>query len=177
MHILHCLLASNVVQMLTFCSFKVSRILFGVTIDFVISPIIIFSSSISRPTHGCPTNDLVNTWLWVPHINFTIHPSPPNTGFTHSLKGQPHFLLLVTIRTKSFFYDPYFQLLSQPIKTNKVISLFPVFVSDLIITVTKPISYATLRTHCNTSSLVANNYKMNNICLVLGHSFAYFEKI
>ena len=49
----------------------------GFTIDFVISTIIVFSSLVNRSTYGCSTNDLANSWLWLPHINFTIQPYPP----------------------------------------------------------------------------------------------------
>ena len=150
------------------CSFDVKRIFFGLIIDFVISPIIIYVSSISRPTYGCPVNNLANAWLWVSHIKFTIHPSPPNTGFARSLKGHPHFILLVIIRTKSFLYALYFSLLSQPIKTNRVYSLFLVDVSDLIITAIKSISYTTtIWGHCNMSSWIAKGNKRNHTYLIL----------
>ena len=48
---------------------------------------------------------------------------------------------------------------------------------DLIITATKPISYATKRPQCKTSSRVTNTYKRDNTCLVFKeHSFTYFNK-
>ena len=140
------------------------------TIDLVISSIIIFSSLVSRSTYGCPTNDFANVWLWLPCINFTIHHSPPNTGFTHNLKGHPYFLLSVTIRTKSCLYALYFPLFSQLIKTYEIFPLFLLLVFDLIIITTKPISYAIEWAQCKTSSQVANTYKRVNTCLVFkGH--------
>ena len=80
-----------IVELLALCSFNVRRIFFGLTIDFVISPIIIFSSLVSQPTYGYPTNDLANAWLWLPHINFTIYLSPPTTDFPSQLKRTPTF--------------------------------------------------------------------------------------
>ena len=72
----------------------------------------------------------------------------------------------------------YFPLLSQPIKPNEVLPLFLVDVSNLIITVIKPISYATVQVLCNTSSRVGNTYKKDNTCLVLlRHSFTYYNQI
>ena len=166
-----------VVQLLALCSFIVRRIFFW--FDHWLFHITNNNFFIlSWPLYGCPMNDLVNAWLWLPHINFTIHLSPPNIGFARNLKGHPHFLLLVIVRTKPFMYALYFSLLSQPIKTYEVLPLFLVYVSDLIITVTKPISYATKQAQCKTSSRVANTYKRDNTCLVFNtHSFTYLKKI
>ena len=129
-----------VVQILTLCSFNVSRMFLGFTIDIVKSTIIVFSSLLNHPTYGCPTNDLVNSWLWLPHINFIIQPYPPTTSFPRNLKGHPHFLLPISLLTKPFFLDLYRPLLSQTINTNEVLPFMPMFVSDLIITTTNPFS-------------------------------------
>ena len=161
---------------MTLCSFNVRKIFLGLTIDFVISITIIFSSLVNWPAYGCLTNDLANAWLWLPHINFIIHHSPPITGFTRSLKGHPHFVLPVSVRTKSFFLAIYWSLISQPIKTNQVLPLNSVFVFDLIITATKLISYTTDRTQWKISLRVANTYIVVHSCLVFnGHSFTYFN--
>ena len=123
-------------------------------------------------------NDLTNAWLWGPYIKLTILPSPPKIGFARSLKGYLHFLVLVTVHIKFFLYALYFSLLSQLIKINEILSLFPIDVSGLIITTTKPISYAIIGVHCNELSQVANTYKKGNTCLVfLGHSFTYFNLV
>ena len=50
-----------VVQLLALCSFNISIMFLGFTIDFVISAIIVFSSLVNRPTYGCATNDLANS--------------------------------------------------------------------------------------------------------------------
>jgi len=161
----------TVVQLLTLCSFNVSIMFLGLTIDFVISAIIVFLSLVNHPTYGCPTNDFANSWLWFPHINFTIQPCPLTIGFPWNLEGHPHFLLPVSLLTKSFFLDLYWPLLSQPINTNEVLSLIPVFVSDLIITATNSFSWATDRAHCKTSSWVANTYNTTHTILVFKGTF------
>jgi len=72
----------------------------------------------------------------------------------------------------------YFSLISQSIKTNKVFPLISVFVFDLIITVTKPISYTTDQIQCKTLSQVANTYNAIHTCLVFkGHLFTLTKKI
>ena len=149
MHILHCIIA----WLLYNCWYYAYSMLEEYLLVWpmtVISPIIIFSSIVSRSAYGCPTNDLANAWLWLPHINFTIHHSSPTIDFARNLNGHPHFLLPVTVHTKSFFLTLYFPLLSQPIKTNKVLPLFPVSMSDLTIIDTKPILDTTDWTQCKT---------------------------
>ena len=112
------------------------------------------------------------------HLKLIIHPSSRGTGFIRSLKGQPHFLVLVIVSTKPFLYTLYFTLLSQPIKTNEVLPLFPVDVSDLTITATKPISYTTIQAHGNASLRYKTPTQKDIACLVLlGHSFTYFNQI
>ena len=70
-----------------------------------------------------------------------------------------------------------FHLSHNQLKQIRSFLFFPVSVFDIIITVTKSISYATLRAHCNTFSQVTNTYKRDNTCLVFKeHSFTYFNK-
>ena len=59
----------------------------------------------------------------------------------------------------------------QPINTNKVLPLIPVFVSSLIISTTNPFSWATDRTHCKTSSRIANTYNSTHTILVFKGTF------
>ena len=61
----------------------------------------------------------------------------------------------MSLLTNSFFLPLYLLLLSHPIKTNDVLPLLPVYVSDLIITGTKPFSWATVHAHFKTSSRVS----------------------
>jgi len=116
------------------------------------------SSLVSRPAYGCPTNEFSISWLWTPQINFTIHPSHPKTDFARNLNGHPLFLLSVHVLIKSFFLGLYSPLLSQAINRNEALPLTPVLVSDLIITTTNPMSWATDRAQCKTSSRLVNNY-------------------
>ena len=147
-----------VVQLLALCSFNVSRMFLGFTIDFVISAIIFFSSLVNCPTYGCPTKVLANSWLWIPQINFTIQPFPPCTSFPRSLKEQPHFLLPMSLQTNSFFLHLYWPLLSQAINTKEVLPLLPVCVLDLVMIATNSFSRATDRAHNKTSSRVPKTY-------------------
>ena len=110
------------------------------------------------------------------HFPFSF--SPPTTGITRRLKGHPYFLLAITVHIKTFFLSLYFPLISQPIKINKVLPLTPVFVSNLIITITKPISYTTDWAQCKTSSWVSNTYNRDNTCLVFKwNSFTLTKKL
>ena len=166
-----------VVQLLALCSFRVSRMFLGLTIHFVISAISVFLALLNRLTYGCPTNDLANSWLWIPHINFTIQPCPLTTGLPWSLKGHPHILVPVSLLTNSFFLHLYSALISQPINTNEILPLLPAFVSDLIITATNPFLWATDQAHRKTSSRLSNTYRpvhiisvSYNIFILLNHS-------
>ena len=132
---------------MTLCSFNVKRIFLDFTMNFVISTTTIFSSLVSLPAYGCPTNDFVILWLWIPQINFTIHPSPLKTSFARNLNGHPHFLLSVHLLTKSFFLGLYSPLLSQAINKNETLPL-TILVSDFIITTTNPMSQVTDRAQC-----------------------------
>ena len=71
------------------------------------------------------------TWLiydYESHINFTIQPCSSTTVFPRSLKGHSHFLISISLLTKSFFLHLYSPLLSQSINTNEVLPLLPVCV-------------------------------------------------
>ena len=121
-----------------------------------------FSLHVNLPAYGWPTNIFANSWLWDPQINFNIHPSPLLTGYPRNLKGQPHFLVPLSVTCKSFLYRLYWPPLSQPNNTNVSLPRWPVEVYDLKITIQKPMWNATFLTQFRSSSRVRNTYKSYN---------------
>ena len=129
------------------CYFIVSKIFLGFTQLSIMSINIDFSLHVNLPAYGWPTNVFANSWLWDPQINFNIHPSPLFAGYPRNLKGQPYFLVLLSVTCKSFLYRLYLP------------PRWLVEVSNLNITITKPKWNTTFLAHFRSSSRVRNTYK------------------
>jgi len=109
---------------------KVNKIFLGLTKVLVISTSMLFSSFANLPTCGWPVKISVKSWLWDLQSNFKMHHSVPFTSFPRSLNRQSHFLLPLSVTSKSYLYRMYLPHLSQSNKTYVFISRWPFAVYD-----------------------------------------------
>ena len=78
------------------------------------------------PSHDCETHKVTSQSILL-NLSFT--------GFPQSLNGQSHFLLPLSVTSKSCLYCLYLPYLSQPNKTYVFLPYYPFAVSDLNITI------------------------------------------